>query len=935
MDYKDTLNLPKTSFPMKANLPQREPEILKRWEEEKTYQQLREIAKERPKYILHDGPPYANGHIHIGTALNKILKDLIIKSRNMAGFNGEYVPGWDCHGLPIEHEVDKSLGSKKGSYSISEKRKLCRAFATRFIDIQRQEFKRLGVMGEWENPYLTMSYDYEATIAREYGRFVGKGSVYRGKKPVYWCASCVTALAEAEVEYEDHKSPSIAVKFQALSDFGERLPALKNKKVYVLIWTTTPWTIPANLAIAFHPDYTYVAAEVDGEVWILAEALLDQVMAKAKKKQVQVLEKFSGKTMEGLKTRHPFLDRESVLILANYITLDTGTGCVHTAPGHGQEDYESGLEYHIPIYSPVDDYGRFTPDVEFFAGQYVFDANEAVIQKLKEVGALVYSEVYTHQYPNCWRCKNPIIFRATEQWFISMEKNGLRQKALEAIDKVAWIPHWGHDRIYGMIQNRPDWCISRQRAWGVPIVAFTCTSCGEILNEEPVVEHVSRLFEKGGADAWFDLSVKELLPPGTRCPKCQGEEFKKETDILDVWFDSGVSYAAVCEKRPNLKSPADMYLEGSDQHRGWFHSSLLASVGTRGQAPYHSVLTHGFVVDEKGRKMSKSLGNVILPDEVIKRYGAEILRLWVAAEDYRDDIRISEEILSRLSDAYRRIRNTCRFLLGNLYDFDPRKDRVPDSQLHDLDRWILLRLQKLIARLREAYTNFEFHVVYHGIQNFCTVDLSALYLDIIKDRLYTSPASSPQRRAAQTTLYKILDSLVRLMATILSFTAEEVWDHIPGAKERAQSVHFALFPEAEPQYLDAKLEERFELLLKVRTEVSRILEAARQGKVIGNSLEASVTLNAPEKLLAFLRENEPLLKDFFIVSEVILTPTVPPGAQQSKEMEGLHILASRSAGQKCQRCWMYDSKVGQSAAHPSVCPRCLAALEAIQAEGKP
>ena len=935
MDYKDTLNLPKTSFPMKANLPQREPEILKRWEEEKTYQQLREIAKERPKYILHDGPPYANGHIHIGTALNKILKDLIIKSRNMAGFNGEYVPGWDCHGLPIEHEVDKSLGSKKGSYSISEKRKLCRAFANRFIDIQREEFKRLGVMGEWENPYLTMSYDYEATIAREYGRFVGKGSVYRGKKPVYWCASCVTALAEAEVEYEDHKSPSIAVKFPALSDFGERLPALKNKKVYVLIWTTTPWTIPANLAIAFHPDYTYVAAEVDGEVWILAEALLNQVMAKAKKKQVQVLEKFSGKTLEGLKTRHPFLDRESVLILANYITLDTGTGCVHTAPGHGQEDYESGLEYHIPIYSPVDDHGRFTPDVEFFAGQYVFDANEAVSQKLKEVGALVYSEVYTHQYPNCWRCKNPIIFRATEQWFISMEKNGLRQKALEAIDKVSWIPHWGHDRIYGMIQNRPDWCISRQRAWGVPIVAFTCTSCGEILNEEPVVEHVSRLFEKGGADAWFDLSVKELLPPGTRCPKCQGEEFKKETDILDVWFDSGVSYAAVCEKRPNLKSPADMYLEGSDQHRGWFHSSLLASVGTRGQAPYHSVLTHGFVVDEKGRKMSKSLGNVILPDEVIKRYGAEILRLWVAAEDYRDDIRISEEILSRLSDAYRRIRNTCRFLLGNLYDFDPRKDRVPDSQLHDLDRWILLRLQKLTARLREAYTNFEFHMVYHGIQNFCTVDLSALYLDILKDRLYTSPASSPQRRAAQTTLYKILDSLVRLMATILSFTAEEVWDHIPGAKERAQSVHFALFPEAEPQYLDAKLEERFELLLKVRTEVSRILEAARQGKVIGNSLEASVTLNAPEKLLAFLRENEPLLKDFFIVSEIILTPTVPPGAQRSKEMEGLHILVSRSAGQKCQRCWMYDSKVGQSVAHPSVCPRCLAALEAIQAEGKP
>jgi isoleucyl-tRNA synthetase len=934
MDHKETLNLPKTSFPMKANLPRLEPEILKKWEAGEIYQKLREISKDRPKYILHDGPPYANGHIHIGTALNKILKDLIVKSRNMAGFNGEYVPGWDCHGLPIEHEVDKSLGSKKGSYPISEKRKLCREFASRFIDIQRQEFKRLGVMGEWENPYLTMSYDYEATIAREFGRFVGKGSVYRGKKPVYWCAACQTALAEAEVEYEDHESPSITVKFPAFSDFGERFPALKNKKVFVLIWTTTPWTIPANLAIAFHPVYPYVAAEVDGEVWILAEALLEQVMAQAKKKQYKILEKFSGKEVEGLKCRHPFLERESLLILATYITLDTGTGCVHTAPGHGQEDYESGLEYNLPIYSPVDDQGRFTPEVKFFAGQYVFDANDAVIQKLKEVGALIHSEIYTHQYPNCWRSKNPIIFRATEQWFISMEKNGFRQKALEAIDKVKWIPHWGHDRIYGMVQNRPDWCISRQRAWGVPIVAFTCASCGEVLTEEPLVEHVSKIFEKGGADAWFDLSEKELLPPGTRCPKCKGEEFHKETDILDVWFDSGVSYAAVCEKRSNLKSPADMYLEGSDQHRGWFHSSLLASVGTRGEAPYESVLTHGFVVDGEGRKMSKSGDNAIVPDEVIKRYGAEILRLWVAAEDYRDDIRISEEILSRLSDAYRRIRNTWRFLLGNLHDFDPKKDSVPDSRLQDLDRWILLRLQKLTSRLKEAYANFEFHTVFHGIHNFCSVDLSALYLDILKDRLYTSPANSPARRAAQTALYKILDTLVRLTAVILSFTAEEVWGHIPGATERAESVHLALFPEVESQYLDSQLEERFELLLKVRTEVSKSLEAARQGKLIGNSLEASVTLNGPEKILSLLRENEALLKDFFIVSEVRLSPTALPDVEPSKEIEGLQVLVSRAGGQKCPRCWVYDSKVGEGAGLAAVCPRCQAALAAIQAEGK-
>ena len=783
MDYKNTLNLPKTSFPMKANLPQREPEYLKKWEENRTYQKLREIAKDRPKWILHDGPPYANGHIHIGTALNKILKDFIIKSRNMAGFNGEYVPGWDCHGLPIEHQVDKELGSKKGSYTISEKRRLCRKFATEYLNIQREEFKRLGVMGEWENPYQTMSYDYEATIAREFGRFVGKGSVYKGKKPVYWCASCETALAEAEVEYDDHESPSIYVKFPAISDFGERFPALKGKKVFVLIWTTTPWTIPANLAIAFHPDYTYVAAEADGEVWILAEALLEQVMAKGGKKNYQVLAKMPGKELKGLKCRHPFIDRESVLILANYITLDTGTGAVHTAPGHGQEDYESGLEYNIPIYSPVDDQGRFTPEVAFFAGKFVFDANEDVIRKTKEVGALIHTEPYKHQYPNCWRCKNPIIFRATEQWFISMERNELRRKALAEIDRVKWIPHWGHDRIYGMIQNRPDWCISRQRAWGVPIIAFTCKGCGELLLEERYAEYVSGLFEKDGADAWFDLSPKELLPPGTRCPKCQKDDFEKETDILDVWFDSGVSYAAVLEKRPNLKSPADMYLEGSDQHRGWFHSSLLASVGTRGRAPYDSVLTHGFVVDGEGRKMSKSFGNVIVPDEVISRYGAEILRLWVAAEDYRDDIRISEEILSRLSEAYRRIRNTCRFLLGNLYDFDPEKDAVSDSRLLEIDRWILLRLQKLTARLREAYTAYEFHVVFHSLHNFCAVDLSSLYLDILKDRLYTAPASSTERRAAQTALHKILDAMVRLMATILSFTAEEVWEHLPGGKD--------------------------------------------------------------------------------------------------------------------------------------------------------
>jgi isoleucyl-tRNA synthetase len=934
MEYKNTLNLPKTTFPMKANLPKREPEFLKKWEENRIYQTQRQISKDRPKYILHDGPPYANGHIHIGTALNKILKDFIIKSKNMAGFNGDYVPGWDCHGLPIEHQVDKELGSKKASYTITDKRKLCRKFANEYLNIQREEFKRLGVLGEWDNPYQTMSYDYEATIAREFGRFVGKGSVYKGKKPVYWCASCETALAEAEVEYDDHESPSIYVKFPAISDFGDRFPALKCKKVFVLIWTTTPWTIPANLGIAFHPDYTYVAAEVDGEVWVLAEALLEQVMAKGGKKSYQIIEKMPGKAFAGLKCRHPFIDRESVLILANYITLDTGTGCVHTAPGHGQEDYESGLEYHIPIYSPVDDQGRFTPDVAFFAGQFVFDSNDAVIQKIREVGALIRTEPYKHPYPHCWRCKNPIIFRATEQWFISMDKSDLRRKALAEIDRVKWIPHWGHDRIYGMIQNRPDWCISRQRAWGVPIIAFTCKGCGELLLDERYAEYVSGIFAKDGADAWFDLSSKELLPPGTRCPKCRQDEFEKETDILDVWFDSGVSYAAVCEKRPNLKSPADMYLEGSDQHRGWFHSSLLAAVGTRGYAPYHSVLTHGFVVDGEGRKMSKSFGNVIAPEEVISRYGAEILRLWVAAEDYRDDIRISEEILSRLSEAYRRIRNTCRFLLGNLYDFDPQNDSVPDSQLLEMDRWILLRIEKLIARLREAYAGFEFHAVFHSLHNFCAVDLGSLYLDILKDRLYTAPASSPQRRAAQTALYRILDVIVRLMAPVLSFTAEEVWELLPGTREDHPSVHLALFPEVKTQYLDEKLEERWNRLLEVRGEVSKALEMARKEKLIGNSLEAGVVLNGSASLQLFLKENGNLLKDLFIVSQVDIVDAFHAGFYSSKEVEGLHILIRRAEGKKCDRCWVYDPKTGENMAHPTVCPRCSAALKTIASEGK-
>ncbi|MGQ9507825.1 MAG: isoleucine--tRNA ligase [Thermodesulfobacteriota bacterium] len=925
MDYRKTLNLPKTDFPMRANLSKREPEILRFWEREKIYDQINEQAKGRPKYILHDGPPYANGHIHIGTALNKILKDFIIKSKFMAGFDSHYIPGWDCHGLPVEHEVEKSLGKKKEEFSVVEIRKKCREYASTFVDVQREEFKRLGVFGDWEHPYLTMNYDYQATIVREFGKFLLNGSVYKGKKPVHWCVTCKTALAEAEVKYEDHRSPSIYVKFKLISPpqgkgimIDDLFPSLRGKSIYVVIWTTTPWTIPANLAIALHPDYSYVAVDVGKEIYILAEALLEEVMGKFGLKNYQVLSKFPGSTLEGFKCQHPIYDRDSLIILASYVTLDVGTGCVHTAPGHGQEDYESGIKYGLEIYSPVDDEGCFTKEVLFFAGQFVFDANDAVNQKLREVGALLKEEEMIHSYPHCWRSNDPIIFRATEQWFISMEKTGLRREALRSIQEVNWIPPWGKDRIYGMIENRPDWCVSRQRAWGIPITVFYCNSCNEILATPETIQYVAHLFEKKGADVWFEEEANHLLPEGTRCPKCGADHFSKETDILDVWFDSGVSYAAVLEKDPNLEFPASLYLEGSDQHRGWFHSSLLTCVGTRGRAPYLSVLTHGFVVDGEGKKMSKSAGNVIAPEEVINQLGADVLRLWVCAEDYKEDIKISEEILKRLADAYFRIRNTFRFLLGNLYDFEPEKDSVPYEELYEIDRWALHQLQKLIRRVREAYERFEFHLVYHRVQNFCAVEMSALYFDILKDRLYTFPSSSRGRRSAQTALYKILKSLTSLMAPILSFTAEEVWQHLPfeGGKEKKMSVHLTSFPNVEEDYLNESLEERWEQIWEVREEVTKALEVARREKRIGLSLDAQVNLSLPEKLYSLIKPYEKELKTIFIVSSVTLTP-----GKNEVEVEVL-----KADGKKCERCWNYDLSVGKYLEHPTICERCFEAL---------
>ncbi|MGZ3538721.1 MAG: isoleucine--tRNA ligase, partial [Thermodesulfobacteriota bacterium] len=740
-----------------------------------------------------------------------------------------------------------------------------------------------------------------------------------GKKPVHWCPTCKTALAEAEVKYEDHRSPSIYVKFKMVSDIGKDFPSLCGKPVYVIIWTTTPWTIPANLAIALHPDFTYVAVDVGEEIYILAEGLLEEVMKKFGIKKYDVLEKFSGKRLEGLKSRHPFLDRDSLIILASYVTLDTGTGCVHTAPGHGQEDYESGVQYGLDIYSPVDDDGRFTEDVPFFAGQFVFDANDAVNAKLAEVGALLKEEMYEHSYPHCWRTNDPIIFRATEQWFISMEKNGLRRNALKAINEVTWIPPWGKDRIYGMIENRPDWCVSRQRAWGIPITVFYCRACKQPLFSQRTIDHLSRLFEEKGADVWFEEGTDHLLPEGTQCAQCGGKEFTKETDILDVWFDSGVSYAAVLEKRNELEFPASLYLEGSDQHRGWFHSSLLTSVGTRDGAPYRSVLTHGFVVDGEGKKMSKSAGNVIAPVEVIDRLGADVLRLWVAAEDYKDDIKISNEILKRLADSYFRIRNTYRFLLGNLYDFHPEKDRVPYQELHEMDRWALHQLQKLIGRVREAYEHFEFHAVYHSVQNFCAVEMSALYFDILKDRLYTFASGSPGRKSAQTALYDILRALTCLMAPILSFTAEEVWKYLPQEPGKAESVHLTSLPEVKSEYLDDSLHERWEKIWEVRAVVTKALEEARREKVIGLSLDAQVILHVPEKMFSFLECYEKDLKSIFIVSSVAL--------HAAKDEKELRVEVLRADGKKCERCWNYEVSVGLHPEHQTICQRCVEAIK--------
>ena len=932
-EYKKTLNLPVTKFPMKADLVHKEPEMLKYWEQNNIYREMLGASGFRGEFRLHDGPPYANGHIHLGTAMNKILKDIIIKSKNLAGYRTEYIPGWDCHGLPIERNVEKELGEKKNGMPKASIRRACRAYAQKFLDIQRKEFKRLGVLGIWDAPYMSMDPKYESVTASELANFAEKGNISRSKKPIYWCCSCHTALAEAEVEYADHSSPSVYVRFP-LPD-----PALKGvfasarpEDAFIVIWTTTPWTLPSNLAVCLHPDIEYALVEAGGKQYVLANELLKGCADVFGWKDYSVAGLCKGTALEGLKARHPFYERDSLVILGNHVTLDAGTGCVHTAPGHGREDYEVGLKYGLDVYSPLDDAGCYLPSVGFFAGMNVFDANIPVIEKLKKTGSLLQSEKIAHSYPHCWRCKNPVIFRATTQWFITMDTNDLRKKALDAIrNDVEWIPSWGADRIYNMIETRPDWCISRQRTWGVPILALLCGDCGEAWQDPAWMRDIASRFASHptGCDYWYEAPDEEVIPHDLVCPHCGGKNWKRESDILDVWFDSGTSYAAVMEKRPEGGFPADLYLEGSDQHRGWFHSSLLASVGTRGVPPYKSVLTHGYVVDGKGMKMSKSLGNVVAPQEVIDKHGAELLRLWVSSVDYREDVRYSDEIMNRLVDAYRRIRNTCRYLLGNIHDLSSADLIAPGSML-SLDRFALDQVARACDAISGAYESYEFHKVYHILHKLCVTDLSAFYLDILKDRLYSSAPAGKERRSAQTALYYILLLLLRAMAPVLTFTAEEAFRHIPDSlRPDVRSVLAMPVPAAAAYRMPDQEKENWDVLLQVRAEVTKAIEPYRKEGTIGHSLDTSVDLYADERITDALKACDADMRSICIVSQLGLHPLAEGSAFADTDMEGLKISVGKARGEKCERCWIYSEELGTDPSHPSVCPRCARVLKEI------
>ena len=988
LELKKTVNLPKTALSQKANLGQVEPARLKKWTEMNLYRLVCEARLGAEKFILHDGPPYANADIHIGTALNKILKDFIVKSRTMMGYDVPYVPGYDCHGLPIELYVDKKLGAKKANMPSVSIRRACREHAAEALKRQTRDFQRLGILGEWDTPYLTMSNSYEAETARLFGRFVERGYVYKGARPVYWCIHDQTALAEAEVEYHQHTSPSVYVKFPLRSDPALIDESLAERKVFFLIWTTTPWTLPANLGIAVNPDFEYAAIENGDEVYIVASELIGVVAAKcdigehdANGERIApvVLARFPGSKLDRLECQHAWLDRPSLVMLGEHVTLGgeadaeteldvkeardrsatgkAGTGCVHTAPGHGHDDFVIGKSYALEIYCPVDNAGRFVAEVEHFAGERVFEANPKIVAFMQERGVLLYSENYEHRYPHCWRCKNPVIFRATPQWFISMDSTvaeaqserdedgrhisnyteneaavpeSLRAGALSEIGRVEWIPAWGEDRMRNMLKGRPDWCVSRQRVWGVPIPAFYCANCSEAVVDSQTIKHVAEIFERESADAWYAREAVQLLPEGFKCPRCGKSEWTKETDILDVWFDSGSSSIAVLEKRENLRWPADVYIEGGDQYRGWFNSSLMVGLAAHDRAPYKTVLTHGWVVDGQGKAMHKSAGNAVSPNEVVKDSGAEILRLWCASTNYTEDVRCSPEILERVSDGYRKLRNTVRFALGNLDGFEWARDYVAENEMHEIDRWALAELDAVTEKALAAYEAYEFHTVYHALYNFSTVTLSSRYFDIIKDRLYTAAPRDIARRSAQTALYRIADALSRLLAPILAFTADEIWENLPragGDAVREPSVHIALFPAASGER-DIELLARWTQLFEVRDIVLRALEEARIGKLIGSSLEASVSLAVDQQIYQLLQHYRDELRYIFIVSQV----DVALAAEGEAPAGGLSVRVERARGEKCERCWNYSTRVGESSRYPTACERCTVALAEIEQE---
>lgn len=913
---------------MRAGLPEREPEFLKYWEENKIYEKKQELHAGHKKFVLHDGPPYANGKIHMGTALNKILKDIIMKYKYAQGFDTPYVPGWDTHGMPIEHAAIKNLGLNRHELDTLVLRKECHDYALKWIDEQRTDFKRLGVLGDWDHPYITMTHDYEAVQIHVFGEMAKKGYIYKGKKAVYWCPHCETALAEAEIEYGEEKSPAIFVKMPLVKDNGMLPEAAQGKPAYIVIWTTTPWTMPANVAIALHPDFEYAWVECEGEILFMAKEMLEAVGKVCKKDLSNIIATCKGKDMEYAECRHPFetIDRKSLVVLADYVTLEAGTGCVHTAPGHGADDFETGVRYNLPIICPVDGSGKLTAEAGAdFAGMFVFDANVPIIKYLAGLNRLFGKENIRHQYAHCWRCKNPIIYRATEQWFASVD--GFREEALNAIaNDVQWIPSWGEARIHNMVADRHDWCISRQRVWGVPIPIFYCEDCNEHLVNDDTINAVADLFAKEGSDAWWAHSAEEILPQGTKCPKCGGTHFRKESDIMDVWFDSGSSHAAVCKTRPELAWPADMYLEGSDQHRGWFQSSLLTSVATEGKAPYRAVLTHGYVVDGEGRKMSKSVGNTVAPQEVIAQYGADIIRLWAASSDYKADIRISKEILKQLSEVYRKIRNTIRYILGNTNDFNYETDKVEFKDMLELDRWALMHMQLLKKEVSAAYESYDFHVLYHAIHNFCSIEMSSYYLDILKDRLYAYKADSFERRSAQTAMYEIMLDLVVMIAPVLSFTMEEVWQFMKKPASMPESVFMMPWPECKEEYIDEALESKWDNFIEIRSEITRVLEGARRAKTIGHSLDAKVELHATGEALAILRSVEGDLATLLIVSQAKLVEGLAGGVEATGR-EDLKVTVQAAEGEKCERCWIYSDTVGKDAEHPTVCARCAAALK--------